>query len=189
MARWAVCAGLILMLVALPAAGQQSSPKKPNELVVGKLVHVEPMPANLDQWMLEFLRRWGKYKLTGDPEGVDLVIRADKPEKPTEYEMRGGVPQPRGEGRRFPLPKRERQEPPAISISVIDWVTGEFLWHADILDRKPKKDEPEAPAGPRTRIFARGLTPDQLALKVTTKLREYVTELEKAEQKTESSKQ
>jgi len=173
---------LVLILAAVPAFGQQAATNKPNELLVGKLIYVAPMPAGLDQWIMDFLRRWGKYKVTGDPEGVDLVIKAYNPEKALELEKRGGVPQPRGEGRRLPVPvpRKERQELPAISISVIDWVTDEPLWHADILDRKQKKDEENPPAGPRTKIYARGMTPDQLAQKVTARLREYVTELEKA---------
>jgi hypothetical protein len=182
MRRWGMRMSLCLVLFVGQGAAQQASPKKPNELVTGKLVYVAPMPDNLDQWILDFLRRWGKYKVTGDPEGVDLVIKAYNPEKETELEMRGGVPQPRREGRRLPvpIPRKQREELPAVSISVIDWVTNEPLWHADILDRKQKKDEPDPPAGPHTKIFARGMMPDQLAQKVTTRLREYVTQLEQA---------
>ena len=176
--------GLVLLLAAAPALGQEAPPKKLNELVAGKLVYVAPMPSNLDQWILDFLRRWGKYKVTGDPEGVDLVIKANKPEKDTELVMRGGVPQPRDERRRLPapVPRKEHQEVPVISISVINWVTNAPLWHADILDRKQKKDEPDPASGPHTKIFARGMTPDQLAMKVTRTLQAYVGELEKTSQ-------
>ena len=169
-----LAACLLVILTASGATGQGVSPqaaaKRPNELVAGKLVHVEPMPGNLDQWIIDFLRRWGKYKLTGDPEGVDLVIRARMPQKETEYKMREGVPRPR----------KEKEEPPVLSISVIDWVTSQTLWQAEILDKKQKKDEPEPPSGPLTRIYARGMTSDQLAIKVTRKLQDYVTELEKS---------
>lgn len=168
-----LAACLLGTLTACGATRQEASPqaaaRKPNELVAGKLVHVAPMPASLDQWIIDFLRRWGKYKLTGDPEGVDLVIRAQMPQKDTEYQVRGGVPRPR----------KEKEEPPVLSISVIDWVTNETLWRAEVLDKKQKKDEPEPPSGPVTHIFARGMTPDQLALKVTRKLQDYVTQLEK----------
>ena len=180
MATAIVLLAFILIGGVLPSLGQQASTRKPNELVVGKLLYVAPMPSNLDQWILDSLRRWGKYKVTADPEGVDLVIQAHNPERELELEKRGGIPQPRGEGRRLPGPgpRKEHRELPAVSISVIDWVTNEPLWHADILDRKQKKDEPDPAAGPHTKIFARGLTPDQLALKITAKLREYVSELE-----------
>jgi hypothetical protein len=183
MRRWGILMGLCLVFVAVRGAAQQASPKKPNELVAGKLVYVAPMPANLDQWILDFLRRWGKYKVTGDPEGVDMVVKAYNPEKEMQLEMRGGVPQPRGEPRKLPvpIPRKQREELPAVSISVIDWVTNESLWHADILDRKQKKDEPDPPPGPHTKIFGRGMTPDQLAQKITTRLREYVTQLEQAQ--------
>ena len=64
-------------------------------------------------------------------------------------------------------------------MSVLDWVTGERLWYAHLLNKKPKKDEGEIPAGPHTDIYTRGMTTDQIAMKLTTKLREYVSELEK----------
>ena len=102
-------------------------------------------------------------------KGVDLIIRVNVPEKPSEYELHGGLPRPR----------QERAERAAVSVSVVDWVTGETLWHADLLDRKPKKNEPEPPAGPRTRIFTRCLTSEQLAHRITEKVRQYVSELEK----------
>jgi hypothetical protein len=178
--RWRSCA--LLMLAALPALGQQTAPKKQNELVVGKLVYVAPMPDGVDQWMIDFLRRWGRYKVTGDPEGVDLVIRPNKAEKDMDLETRGGVAQPRGEGPRSPIPfpKRSHNKSDVISITAVDWVTNQTLWRAEILDRKPKKDEPDAPAGPHTQIFARDLSADQLAQKLTARLRQYVEELEKA---------
>lgn len=172
----------VLVLGVATVLAQQAKPTRPNELVVGKLVCVAPVETNLDQWILDFLRRWGKYKVTGDCEGADLVVRTHNPEKELELEMRQGVPQPKGEGKRFPVPgqKKERKEPAALSVTVSDWATNEPLWYADILDRKQKKDEPDPPVGPETKIFARGMTPDQLAQRITARLREYVEGLEKA---------
>jgi hypothetical protein len=138
------------------------------------------MSDGLDQWIIDFLRRWGKYKLTSNPEGVDLVIQAENPEKELGIETRAGTAEPRGTGRPpSPIPKRKRDELPAISISVIDWVTSQPVWEADILKRNPKKDEAAPPAGPQTKIFARGMTSDQLAQKVVAVLRRYEEGLEK----------
>ena len=61
--------GLLLVGICALALGQQTPAEKPNELVVGKLVYVAPMPDDLDQWIIDFLRHWGKYKVTGNPEG------------------------------------------------------------------------------------------------------------------------
>src|SRR5690348_3253249 len=77
--------GLALGFAVFPAAGQQTEPKRPNKLVTAKLICVTPMEANLDQWILDDLRAWGKYRVTGDPEGADLVVRAYKPEKEPRY--------------------------------------------------------------------------------------------------------
>jgi hypothetical protein len=110
-----------------------------------------------------------------------LVLKSYKPETETEWESRDGIPVPKGEGRRTPLSRKKREDLPAVSFSVVDWVTNEPLWQADVLDRKQKKDEPDPPAGPRTKIFARDMSPDQIAHRVATKLREYVTKLEKGE--------
>jgi hypothetical protein len=163
------------------ALGQQAPAEKPNELVVGKLIYVASMPNGLDQWIIDFLRRWGKYKVTSNPEGVDLVIEAANPQKELQLETRGGTAQPRGADRpRLPTSKAKSDELPPLSISVIDWVTSQPVWQADILDRKPKKDEATPPAGPQTKIFARAMTSDQLAQKVIAKLREYEEGLEKS---------
>jgi hypothetical protein len=170
---------LMLLMTASGHAQQPASPRRPNELLVGKLIYVAPMPAGLDGWIMDYLRRWGKYQITGNPEGVDLVLKSYKPEKETEWDKRDGIPVPKGEDRRTPLSRKKREELPAISFSVIDWVTDQPVWHADILDRKQKKDEPDPPPGPHTKIFARDMTPDQIAQRVTMKLREYVAQLEK----------
>jgi hypothetical protein len=163
------------------ALSQQAPAEKPNRLVVGKLIYVESMPDGLDQWIIDFLRRWGKYKVTSNAEGVDLVIQATNPEKELRLETRGGTAQPRGADRPpFPIHKGKHGELPAILISVIDWVTNRPVWQADILNRNQKKDEATTPAGPQTKIFARAMTTDQLAQKVTAKLREYEEGLEKS---------
>ncbi len=170
--------GTILVLATVSASGkapqsrqatQEDSPQKSNRLVTGKIAYVAPMPADLDKWIAEDLRSWRKYQVTANPEGVDLVIRANAPEKDTRYVLRGGVPQP----------KRERSAPPALSISVVDWVTNQTLWQVDLVERKPKKDEPEPTPGPHTSIVARGLSPDQLGMKIIRKFRKYVEQLEK----------
>jgi len=173
--------GLVLVGICALALGQPAPAEKPNQLVVGKLIYVAPMPNDLDQWIIDFLRRWGKYKVSSDPEGVDLVIQATNPEKELRLENRAGTAQPRGADRP-PLPgsKGKHDELPPNSISVIDWVTNQPVWHAEILNRKQKKDEATPPAGPQTKIFARDMTSDQLAQKVTAKLREYEEELEKS---------
>jgi hypothetical protein len=163
------------------ALGQQAPAEKPNELVVGKLVYVASMPNGLDQWIIDSLRRWGKYKVTSNPEGVDLIIEAENPEKELRLETRGGTAQPKGADRpHLPNSKVKSDELPPISITVIDWVTSQPVWQADILNRKPKKDEAALPAGPQTKIFARALTSDQLAQEVVAKLKEYEDELEKS---------
>ena len=173
--------GLVVVGICALALGQQAPAEKPNQLVVGKLIYVASMPDGLDQWIIDFLRRWGKYKVTSDPEGVDLVIQATNPEKELRLETRAGTAQPRGADRPpSPIHKGKHDELPAILISVIDWVTNQPVWHADILDRKQKKDEADLPAGPQTKIFARDMTSDQLAQRVTAKLKEYEEELEKS---------
>lgn len=72
-------------------------------------------------------------------------------------------------------------ESPAMTINITDWVTGENVWYAHLIDRRAKKDETEVAAGPHTDVFIRGLTLDQVAQRLTAKLREYVAELEKPE--------
>ncbi len=68
-----------------------------------------------------------------------------------------------------------------MTINVTDWVTGQTVWYAHLLNRKAKKDELEVPAGPHADLFVRGMTPDQIAQRLTAKLREYVSGLEKTE--------
>jgi hypothetical protein len=172
--------GLVVVGICAIAQGQQAPVEKPSQLVAGKLIYVESMPDGLDQWISDFLRRWGKYKVTSDPEGVDLVIRATNPEKELQLETRGGTAQPRGSDRPPSPIHGKHDELPAGSISVIDWVTSQPVWYADVLNRKQKSDEATPPAGPRTKIFARAMTSDQLAQKVVAKLKEYEEGLEKS---------
>jgi hypothetical protein len=172
---------LVAVGIGALALGQQAPAQKPNELVVGKLIYVEPMPDGLDQWIIDSLHHWGKYKVTSNAEGVDLVIQATNPEKELQLETRAGTAQPRGADRPpSPIHKGKHDELPATSISVIDWVTNQPVWHADILDRKPKKDETTTPAGPQTKIFARAMTTDQIGQRVMERLREYEEGLEKS---------
>jgi len=162
------------------AVAQQAPAAKPNELVVGKLIYVASMPNGLDQWIIDDLRRWGKYKVTSNAEGVDLIIQAVDPQKELRLETRAGTAQPKGADRpHLPHPRGRGDELPPLSISITDWVTSQTIWQANILDRKPKKDE-AAPAGALTEIYAHSLTSDQLAQKVVEKLREYEEGLEKS---------
>jgi hypothetical protein len=159
--RVAFILGLVLAST-VPSAAQQA----PTRLVTGKLVYVDSMPDNLDRWIMDDLRGWGKYKVTANPEGVDLVFRAEVPEESQRYTLRRGVPQPKRE--------KERAE---RAIEVVDWVTTKVLWKAVILDKKPKSGEAEPPDGPQTTIFARGLKPDEIATKLMGRLRRYVEQL------------
>ena len=176
-----LCFGACLMLLGThaTASGQQAPSEKPNQLVVGKLIYVESMQDGLDQWIIDFLRRWGKYKVTTNPEGVDLVIQAVNPDKELRLETRGGTAEPKGSDRpRLPISKKHPQLP-ATSITVVNWVSSQTVWQAEILNRKPKNDEAGIPAGPQTKIFARDMTSDQIAAQVVDKLKEYEQGLEK----------
>jgi hypothetical protein len=167
--------GVLVSLIFSSVAGAQVSTSKPNKLVSGKIVYVAPMPVSLDQWLAEDLRSWGKYRVTASPEGVDLTVSAIEPDNETKYSLKKGVPQP----------KKQRPGPPVLSIKVVDWVTNRMLWDVELLDRKPKKDEPESPPGPHSSLLVRGLKPEEIAQTVTQMLRHYVEQLER----TESSKQ
>lgn len=168
MSRAKALASLILSLFSASLLAQAPG-SKPNELVSGKLVCVTPMPMNLDRWIIEDLQGWGKYRVTANPEGVDLVMNATTPEKETKYVLKKGVPQP----------KKERPGPQVMSISVTDWVTGQTLWQIDLVDRKPKDEEAESQPDPHMSLYVRGLAPDKIAQAVTRSLRQYVDELEK----------
>ncbi len=153
-------------LSASIVARAQAANAKPNRLLTAKIAYVAPMPDNLDQWLIQDLRAWGQYQISGNSQGVDLVIRAKKPQEKPHYVLRGGT-----------VEKKQRKTPPVLSITVTDWVTGAKLWQADVLDAGPKKNQNPAP-GPDTVIYARHMTPDQLAQRCATLLRRYVTELE-----------
>jgi len=172
----------LLVLAACAMAQAQSAPaQKPNQLVVGKLIYVDSMPDGLDQWIVDFLRRWGKYKITSNTEGVDLIIEPVNPGQDLRLETRAGTAQPKGADRpHLPISRGKHNEPLPSSISVIGWVSGQPVWQADIVDRKPKKDEADLPPGPQTKIFARALTSDQIAQKVVGMLKEYEESLEKS---------
>ena len=163
---------VVLMLAGLAAsAAQETQPaKKASRLLTGKLIAVAPMPGDFDRWITQDLKAWNRYHvLSGDAEGVDLVIRGDKPEKPTQFRERMGVEEP----------KRERPGPAVLSVTVIDWVANQPVWHATIRDKKPKKDE-EIATGPDVEIDAQGLKPMELAALITREFRLYVEQLEKA---------
>ena len=169
--------GKIVLMALMLAAGvaastaQENQPaKKPSRLLTGKLIAVTPMPGDFDRWITQDLKAWNRYNvLSGEAEGVDLVVRGDKPEKATQFREHNGVPQP----------KRERPGPAVLSVTVIDWVANQPVWHATIRDKKPKKDE-EIATGPDIEIDAQGLKPMELAALITREFRLYVEQLEKA---------
>lgn len=177
---WRVATIGIYIFLFIPLIfAQQASTSKPSRLVTGKLVYVAPMPNGVDQWIQGNLTRWGKYTVTANPEGVDLLIEGKSPEEEAKLESHGGVAQPKGTGKRVPLPHHKQPEHPLISITVVDWITGQQVWQADIVNQRPKSEEADSPPGPQTRIRGRDLTPDQIATKVVARLRDYVTSLEK----------
>lgn len=141
----------------------------PNRLTSGKIIYIAPMPDNLDQWITQDIKAWGKYHVTVNPEGADLEMRAHVPEKDPRFRMRNGVP----------IPAKEPKGPAAPSIDVVDWVTSKIVWSADILNRKPKRDEAEPAPAAHVQIFARGLAPDQLGMKIARAFRAYVEQQEK----------
>ena len=172
--------GKIVLVVLMLAAGlaasaaQETQPaKKASRLLTGKLIAVAPMPGDFDRWITQDLKAWNRYNvLSGDAEGVDLVIRGDKPEKPTQFRERMGVEEP----------KRERPGPAVLSVTVIDWVANQPVWHATIRDKKPEKDKDTVP-GPDVEIDAHGLNPMELAAVITRQFRLYVEQLEKSGQR------
>jgi len=168
MPRTKALAGLILSLSSASLLAQ-SPGSKTDKLVSGRIVYVASMPIDLDRWIVEDLQSWGKYRVTANPEGVDLVMKAEAPEKDTEYVLKKGVPQP----------KKERPGPTVASIIVVDWVTGQALWQIDLLNRKPKNEEGESPPSQHAIVSVRGLTPEQIAQAVIRNLRQYVDQLQK----------
>ena len=169
--------GLVMTLAVSAALAQQSGDAledggvEENELVVGKWIYVEPMSGDFQTWIIEFLRQWGKYKVTGDPEGVDLVWKANMPRRGVRFRRnRQGIPTPRED-----IP----EERGALTMSVVDWVTGKRLWHVIVVPKKKKKKkDPDPPFGPRTRIYSKKMSREQLADTLVKTLRSYVEELE-----------
>ena len=162
---WAI--GVLLALFSVAGAAGPQQPQ-PSRLVTGRLIYVAPMPDNLDRWLMDDLRIWGKYQVTANPEGVDLEMRASVPEKEPRYVLRQGVPHPK---------KESKDKPEETSIDVVDWVTGQRLWSAVLADKKSDRSQPQPAPGASIEIPARGLTPDQLALKLAAELRRYVEQL------------
>jgi len=173
-----IAVGLCARAQQTPAPVIQEPPQKQsppavststNRLVTGKLIYVDPMPNNVDKWLQEDLRTWGRYRVTSNPEGVDLEISAEVPDERAQYRERHGVTLPKAQSR-----KRPRE----TSIKVVDWISGAQLWSATLLDRNPKANEGAPAPAASIEIPARDMTPDQLALKITRELERYVEELE-----------
>jgi hypothetical protein len=159
----------VLAATSLGAGWPQASPAPSNRLVTGKLIYVPPMPDGLDKWLQQDLQDWGRYRVTANPEGVDLQIEAAIPAKEPRYKERNGVPLPKGD---------PNGKPRETSIDVVDWTSGQRLWTADLLDKKIDPNEAQPSPGPKLAIRAHGMTSDQLALKITEELRRYVSQLE-----------
>ncbi|MGH9452017.1 MAG: hypothetical protein ACRD11_16015 [Terriglobia bacterium] len=160
-------AGLVI-LAPIGCRAQTSPAAGARRLVTAKSIYVKPMPDNLDQWIIQDLRAWGKYQVSANSEGVDLVLSARTPEN-------SGLSTPRGVGPRI---RRPRKAPSISSLTIVNWVTGARLWQVDILNNGPKKGQPPPPSGPRTQIDARHMKPDELAERCTDLLRRYVDALE-----------
>jgi hypothetical protein len=161
---------LSVCLLAVPVMSQQKSQGTERPLVDGKLMYVGKMPENLDAWIVNDLSVWGKYKPTRQIEGVDLVMKAYEPEKEVQYKLRRGIPQPKE------VRKDRNRKHVMFSIFVDDWVTGRQVWRADIMDRKPKRDENMTPSED-AEINAKGLSSQQIAQAITRELRRYVDHL------------
>lgn len=171
MKRMAKLAFVILAASGLLAA-QEPAKAPQNRLVTGKLIYVGQMPEGLADWIMQDLKDWGRYKPTTNSEGVDLVMKSYRPERYTKYKMRQGIPMPREERR-----KHGHETPAIASIVVTNWITGDPLWSADILDRKPKRDENQPKPAEKVKIYARGLSNARLATTIINAFRAYVESL------------
>jgi hypothetical protein len=160
---------LALALVPSMLQAQQTAttPKSANKLVAGKIIYVAQMPGQLDQWIIQDLKAWGKYQVSGNSEGVDLVLQATTPPKRPHYTT----------SEHIPIRRPKNRGPHVLSLTVVNWVTGDKLWQARILNRSRKKDESSA-VGPETEIDARNMKPDQVAERCVALLRQYVDQLE-----------
>ncbi len=174
----ATIAGLSFANSCPPARAQEDSSHQAkasseavHRLVSAKLIGVTPMPDNLDKWIIEQLRAWGKYRVTGDPEGADMVMSARSEDKTPQYKTKRGAVRP----------KKEKEHPPVLAVTVEDWVTKDALWHAEILNEKPGSPPEGSFDGPEITLAARGLSADQLGAQLVRKFREYVTRLEQTQ--------
>ena len=165
-----VVSGTLLLLLSTTSFSQEAAKDPSSELVIGRLIYVSPMPGNLDRWIVDFLRRWGKYTVTGDPEGVDLVWDVNRPGTEIMFKKdRRGLPVPK---------KRDNKVRNSISLTITDWVTGEPLWHVVFSNKKRRKKDPPQPTGPSITVSTRKLSAEQLAERVVRRLRQYVKQLE-----------
>lgn len=162
--------GLVLGLAPILVWAQQiATPKTANKLVSGKIAYVAPMPGQLDQWLIQDLRAWGKYQVSGNSEGVDLVVQAETPPKQVHYTP----------SEHIPMRPHTHKKPTVLSITVTNWVTGQRLWEARITNHRSKKDDHDhSSPGPETEINARNMKPDQVAERCVRLLREYIDQLE-----------
>jgi hypothetical protein len=160
--------GVVLGLAPILVRAQQTAtPKTANKLVSGKIIYVAPMPGQLDQWLIQDLRAWGRYQVSGNSEGVDLVVQAQTPPKEVHYTP----------SEHIPIRPHAHKPPAVLSIDIVNWVTGQRLWEAKITNHRQKKDDQPSP-GPETEIDARNMKPGQVAERCVRLLREYVDQLE-----------
>ncbi len=165
-----VVSGTVLLLLPTTSFSQEAAKDPTSELVIGRLIYISPMPGNLDRWIVDSLRRWGKYTVTGDPEGVDLVWEVNRPGTGITFRKdRRGLPVPE---------KRGNKVRNSISLTITDWVTGESLWHVVFSNKKRRKKDLPQPAGPSSTVSTRKLSAEQLAERVVNRLRKYVKQLE-----------
>jgi len=150
--------------------GQVQNPMEPNKLLTAKLIYVAPMPNDLDRWVTEDLHAWDRYHVSTDSEGVDLEMQSNARQSDTHFVWRNGLPKKQAPN---------KKQPQLLSVTVVDWVTKAWLWRADILDQKQKKNQPPPPLGPHTKIYAHGMSPDQIAATITRTFRQYVQQLQK----------
>lgn len=165
--RWV---GLFLIVSAGSTFAQMQNPLSPNKLLTAKLIYVAPMPNDLDRWVTEDLHAWARYHVSTNPEGVDLEMQSNARQEDTHFVWRNGLPKKQGPNKKVPQ---------LLSVTVVDWVTKAWLWRADILDKKQKKNEPLPPLGPHTKIYAHSMSPDQIAATITRTFRLYVQQLQR----------
>lgn len=164
----AVFAGLLVPATLLCQA-QTPEAAAARRLLTARSIYVEPMPGGLDQWIIQDLKAWGRYQVSPTREGVDLVIRAKRPNNKALETQRGILPSIR----------RPKTPLPVLSLTVVDWVTQERVWQADILNASPKKSGVSQP-GPRADIYARHMKPAEIAERATNALRRYVERVEQS---------